>query len=105
LNITYGYAVKDCDDPLVILADECTTASVSAGPIGSLLCDLVPARTFQTSLSKPYCELECSEELANLGSLLRVQEACVAYQISGRKVLRRTIPMDKGPNGGWVSSL
>ena len=44
LNITYGYVVKDCDDPLVTLADECTTASVSAGPVGSLLCDLVPAR-------------------------------------------------------------
>ena len=47
LSITYGYTVKDCDDPLVTLADECTTASVSAGPIGSLLCDLVPARTLR----------------------------------------------------------
>lgn len=45
LNITYGYTVKDCDDPLVTLADECLTASVSAGSMGSLLCDLVPART------------------------------------------------------------
>jgi len=45
LNITYGYIVKDCDDPLVTLADECTSASVAAGGPGSLLCDLVPART------------------------------------------------------------
>lgn len=45
LNITYGYTVKDCDDPLVTLADECTSASVAAGGPGSLLCDLVPART------------------------------------------------------------
>lgn len=46
LNITYGYTVKDCDDPLVTLADECTSASVAAGGPGALLCDLVPARTF-----------------------------------------------------------
>ena len=46
LSITYGYTVKDCDDPLVTLADECTSASVAAGGPGALLCDLVPARTF-----------------------------------------------------------
>lgn len=45
LNITYGYIVKDCNDPLVILADECTSASIAGGGPGSLLCDLVPART------------------------------------------------------------
>ena len=45
LNITYGYSVKDCDDPLVTLADECTSASVAAGGPGALFCDLVPART------------------------------------------------------------
>lgn len=45
LNITYGYTVEDCDDPLVTLADECTSASVAAGGPGALLCDLVPART------------------------------------------------------------
>lgn len=45
LNVTYGYTVKDCDDPLVTLADECTSASVAAGGPGAMLCDLVPART------------------------------------------------------------
>ena len=52
LNITYGYTVKDCDDPLVTLADECTSASVAAGGPGALFCDLVPARTFSSVLSR-----------------------------------------------------
>ncbi|KAF9649726.1 cytochrome P450 [Thelephora ganbajun] len=43
LNITYGYTVKDCDDPLVLLADECMTATMGAIGLGSLLCDLIPA--------------------------------------------------------------
>ncbi|KAF9645975.1 cytochrome P450 [Thelephora ganbajun] len=43
LNVTYGYTVKDCNDPLVTLADECTSATIAGGGPGSLLCDLVPA--------------------------------------------------------------
>ena len=46
LNITYGYTPKDSDDPLVILADECTSATAAAGGPGAILCDMVPACAF-----------------------------------------------------------
>jgi hypothetical protein len=46
LNIAYGYTPKDSDDPLVILADECMSATVAAGGPGAVLCDMIPARTF-----------------------------------------------------------
>lgn len=72
LNITYGYDVKDCDDPLVTLADECTSASVAAGGPGALLCDLVPACTFPSGAAETVVTLLGSEILANLGPLFRV---------------------------------
>lgn len=88
LSITHGYNVKDCDDPLVILADKCTSASVAGGGPGALLCDLVPARTSPDVAAESVVTLPCSEALADVGPFLRIQEACNIYQIPRRKVLR-----------------
>jgi len=88
LSITYGYSVKDCDDPLVTLADECTSASVAAGGPGALLCDLVPARTSPDVAVESVVTSSCSKILADVGSFLRIQEACDIYQIPRRPVLR-----------------
>ena len=87
LNITYGYTVKDCDDPLVTLADECTSASVAAGGPGALLCDLVPACTFPDGAVETAVTFARSEILADLGSFLWIQETCGVHQIPRRKVL------------------
>lgn len=99
LNITYGYNVKDCDDPLVTLADECTSASVAAGGPGALLCDLVPACMLPDGVLETVVTLLGSEILANVGALFRVQEACAVYQIPCGKILRRTVPIRKGSDG------
>lgn len=88
LNITYGYIVKDCDDPLVVLADECTSASVAAGGPGSLLCDLVPACTLLGVVVEPAVTLSCSEILADVGPFLWIQEPRGVYQVPRRQVLR-----------------
>lgn len=72
LNITYGYNVKDCGDPLVTLADECTSASVAAGGPGALLCDLVPACMLPNGVVETVVTLLGSEILANVGSIFRI---------------------------------
>ena len=87
LSVTYGYSVKDCDDPLVTLADECTSASVAAGGPGALLCDLVPARTLPDVAMGSVVTLPCSEILADVGPFRRIQKARDIYQVPRRKVL------------------
>ena len=100
LNIAYGYTPKDCDDPLVILADECMSATIAAGGPGAVLCDMVPARTFpDVVVGAPLRTFLCSETLAHLGSFLRIQEACAVYQVHRGKVLQRTVSMGEGSNG------
>jgi len=42
LNITYGYNVRDCEDPLIGIADEATRNTVKAGGPGAMLCDMFP---------------------------------------------------------------
>lgn len=88
MSITHGYDVKDCDDPLVTLADKCTSASVAGGGPGALLCDLVPARTLPDVAAESVITLSRSEVLADVGPFLRIQEACDIYQIPRGKVLR-----------------
>ena len=99
LNITYGYIVKDCDDPLVTLADECTLASVAAGGPGALLCDLVPARESPNLTVEFAVTFPRSKILANVGSFLWVQETCSVYKDTRREVLRPAIPVGESPNG------
>jgi hypothetical protein len=97
--MTYGYTVKDCDDPLVILADECTTASVAAGGPGSLLCDLIPARTSPGAVVESVVTSPCSEILADVGSFLWIQEARGVYQVPCGQVLRSAVPVGEDSNG------
>ena len=99
LSMTYGYTVKDCDDPLVILADECTTASVAAGGPGSLLCDLIPARTSPSAVVESVVTPPYSEILANVGSFLWIQEARGVYQVPCGQVLRSAVPVGEDSNG------
>ena len=44
LNIAYGYNVRDCEDPLIGIADEATRNTVKAGGPGAMLCDMFPLR-------------------------------------------------------------
>ena len=44
LEITYGYVVKNVDDPLIYLADEAAVESFRYGGPGATLCDILPIR-------------------------------------------------------------
>ena len=46
LNIAYGYNVRDCEDPLIGIADEATRNTVKAGGPGAMLCDMFPLCKF-----------------------------------------------------------
>lgn len=50
LSITYGYNVRDCEDPFIAIADAATRNTVKAGGPGAMLCDMFPMRKFARDL-------------------------------------------------------
>ena len=96
LEITYGYVVKNVDDPLIYLADEAAVESFRYGGPGATLCDILPIREeILHLLVYPEHDLNVnsSEILANVDAILFLPATRCLYQDSCGEIVYLAIEL------------
>ena len=107
LNIAYGYNVRDCEDPLIGIADEATRNTVKAGGPGAMLCDMFPLCKLTMRGSQIFCYLdvdshdtfaEGSKAPAYVVPICPVQTARGIHKGTCVQDVRHPLPVGQGPD-------